>query len=140
MLASEILTIFCAMRYVDTGDTAQVARSSLAAPPPRLMARPWGLVAPLARRCQLYNCVAWGEESREAFLQLVRGKRLRLEVMGEREDGSLQVDLCWQEGGAMTSVRDTLVFSDRAKFRLPGLTKQVEGINLSDPCYKSQEF
>ena len=113
------------VRYVDTGDTAKVARSSLAAPPPRLMARPWGLVAPLARRCQLYNCVAWGEESREAFLQLVRGKRLRLEVMGERQDGRLQVDLCWQEGGAMTSVRDTLVFSDRAKFRLPGLTKQV---------------
>jgi len=107
------------VRFVDTGDVATLQRNRIKPLPwPNLQNRPG-----LAIRCSLFSCRAWGEETTKVFTSLVSGHVWELEVIGA-EEGVLQVDLCRELDGKMTSVRDSLVFSDGAKFAFTG-TKVV---------------
>lgn len=117
-----------AVRFVDTGDTATVARTSLLHLPKCLATRPG-----LALNCRLFDCTAYGEGSRKAFTEMVMGHQFRLEVMFKDTKGPSQVDLCKELGGRYTSVRDTLVWGGHAKF----LTfPQVFLANVEDRHYR----
>ena len=107
------------VKFVDSGEMATVPRDSV-----RMLSTELLDMSGLAIHCSMYSCTAWGTHSRDVFSDLVVGHVWRLEVMGweggceDDTEGVLHVDLCCIIEDNITSMRDVLIFSDRAKYSL----------------------